>query len=69
MRCWVWCLHCERTLEVHLSRDPQVVDEGQESPLDFALEFEMQLGVVQENVVYVICPYESCDGSIFDFRW
>ena len=58
---WVWCLHCERCFEVHLSREP-----SGEGALDFTPDFEMQLGVEQHGQVYAECPYEDCDGGMLD---
>lgn len=68
---WIWCLHCERCFEVHLSRQPEwdaQLDTG-ESPFNFAADFEMQLGVEQGGQVYAECPYDGCDGSLLDFWW
>ena len=66
---WVWCLHCERAFEVHLSREPRVVDGEVESAIEFTVDFEMQLGITQAGQVYAECPYEDCDGSLLDFWW
>ena len=50
---------------VHLSREPG----DNESPFNFTLDFEMQLGVESQEEVYAECPYEDCDGNMLDFHW
>jgi hypothetical protein len=40
-----------------------------ESVYPFAYEFEVQLGVQEDGVVYAECPYDGCDGSLSDFWW
>lgn len=73
VRKWVWCLHCERCFEVYLSREPQLDTEGNppglEWTMQFAPDFELQLGVETNGTVYAECPYEDCDGGMLDFWW
>ncbi|MDA1215475.1 MAG: hypothetical protein O2812_01195 [Chloroflexi bacterium] len=70
---WIWCLHCERCFEVHLSREPEWDDAGTppgyEIIFNFAPDFEMQLGIERNGNVYAECPYENCDGDLKDFWW
>ena len=65
IKAWVWCLQCERAFSVLLSKKPG----DNESAFDFGAEFEMQLGVEQDDTVYAECPYDDCDGSLLDFWW
>ena len=65
------CLYCERTFSVFVSHEPEI-DEligALESPLGFAWDLEIQLGVEEEGAVYAECPYDDCEGVILDFRW
>ena len=62
---WIWCLHCERCFEAHLSREPQ----ANEGLLDLVPDLEKQLGVERDRQIYAECTYEDCDGSPLDFSW